>query len=426
MPRPAGAEPVRPRAERVGELDHRLLADEHEQGPVVGHDVAHDDGHDAVRELRADLAGPAAAAATGERRRGREGRGDQDDHAQQPQRGGHLGRERPVLQPRDPPGGAGHGVVGRRAEEHADHREQSRPGGRRGHADERVAQHQGAVGAAPQRREPAREGREQLEAVTAVEPRGPPVGRREQVHGDVGREERAQHRQAGALGRDQLEPHEGQQRQGPRPVAEPRRQRGDALLGPGADQPGHGPVHRPQRVQQAPDRAEQHRQQRHADPEQDVDGAGRRVQRVVAPEDRGHGDVGEGHQAQEPQRHPQRRAVQRPRQPGGQRPTGTGRVQPRLAPQQPQRQEGRHDRDGRAGDRVGERDRQVLPAADAVGEQLRPPTQQQGGPPGGDQRTSSWSRASAFSCVSTSNTPCWSATNSIVAVRPASSVSSRS
>ena len=74
------------------------------------------------------------------------------------------------------------------------------------------------------------------------------------------------------------------------------------------------------------------------------------------------------------------------------------RVEPRLAPEQQQREERDQQGERRADQGVRERDRQVLAAADPVGEQLA-----------GVHCTSSWSSSSSLSWVSTSKTPVWSA-----------------
>ena len=100
-------------------------------------------------------------------------------------------------------------------------------------------------------------------------------------------------------------------------------------------------------------------------------------------------------------------------------PAGTGQPavpgpQPRLPPEQTEREE-RHDQgDGAADQRVGERDRQVLAAADAVRQQparLALTSRSRGG-----QRTSSCSSSSSVSCVSTSNSPAGRPCSSTVVV----------
>ena len=145
-----------------------------------------------------------------------------------------------------------------------------------------------------------------------------------------------------------------------------RRQRShpDSRIEPG--RPAEQKVHGPQRVDQPPDRAEQQREWHDADPQQHVYDAGGRVGREVGPRDGAPGDVRGRDKSEQ---------TQGPSCPGrvgctadaqGERAPAPVAAEPRAPPGHAQDEE-RDDESCRGtGHRQGERDRQVLTAADPV------------------------------------------------------------
>ena len=233
-------------------------------------------------------------------------------------------------------------------------------------AVQRGAQHPAAVGAPAERAQRAVEPGPDLERVTAGEPARAEDEGAEQVGQHVGADRDAQHRQRRPVGRDQLQPGEGEQPQ----------RRGPVTGGPVGEravrvQPGQGgeaPVQPADRVQHRPHRPEDERDGRQPDPEPHVHDVRHGVVGVVAAEDqRGQGPARQG-EGQHHRGAADDAGVEHRRGPTGEWDAAFA-AQPRLVPQRAERDEG-HDqgRGGPENDR-GERQRQVLPGADAVGGQ---------------------------------------------------------
>ena len=367
-----GAEVVVTAAERVAELHERRLAVLDEVGQVVGDDVAHDDRHDRVREEVGQR------RALGPRRHAGRHAGDGEDHpdahaeGQQRQVVDQSGGDGRALHEPHPRAGLLEGVVRRAAEEHRDDADESGGDRHGGQVGQRAAQDEVSVALAPDG-ELGHERGVDLEGVGALEEAVAEQGAADEHDADVDRAPQADRADLRRVRVDELEPHEGEEAHGRRPVAQPCGVGVHPDLGIAAgDLRQHG-VDRAAGADRLPDRAEQHRQRHDADPQEHVEDPEERVDQGVLAEDGRGGHVQEHREAQRAQADPPRGRRGQAVEPGRRGTAGGGAVVARRAPGEGQDREGDHQgRDG-TGDRELEGDRQVLGPADAVGEQVAAP-----------------------------------------------------
>ena len=255
-------------------------------------------------------------------------------------------------------------VEARRAD--PDHEQRDRAGARREPrgAGDRRAQHERPVHAAAERREHREQPEPDAERVAAPRPRLDAVDALAgELHEDVDQHQHGE-RPGLAAGRPaQLADHEREDPRRGGPVAEALGVREHLALREAVRDPARRAADRPPRVEQPEPVAEHQRQERHADPEADVD---RRRREVVLL----------GVRAGEARVDDDRRRSATPIAPhtistaSGRRNSAplAHRLQPRPRPARGQREEGddEHGRGGRAEQRLG--DREVGPADDAMGD----------------------------------------------------------
>ena len=247
----------------------------------------------------------------------------------------------------------------RSTEQHRDHgRDQAGRGAQPVQPGQRRPQHEDAVAAPPERRDPPVEPGPRLEGVAAVEPAAAVEERGEQLEGGVERDRGPQGAQRGRVGRDQLEP--GERRRGPPPRATSRDRRAAGGRRPGdrAQRAVEQCVHRPQRVQLPPDRSEQHRGGHEPDPEQHVHDLGHGVEGVVRAEQQR--EQGPARPTTRPRPASARRnagASSSRASPAGRGRPACGGVQAGFAPEQAEQHERQHHRGGGARDRPAQGER---------------------------------------------------------------------
>ena len=187
-------------------------------------------------------------------------------------------------------------------------------------------------------------------------------------HRDVDRAPQADRAELGREGVDELHPHEREEPERGRPVAEPGGVVEHPCLRVAAGEPGEGEVDGADRADRLPHRAEHDGEHDQAHPPPDVEDAEHRIRQQVLAEDRGHGGVGEDHEPQHPQGDPERRRVDDPGKPLGSGAAGRALVVARRSPRDGEDREG----DGQGRDRPQDRelrgDREVLGPADPVGQ----------------------------------------------------------
>ncbi len=304
----------------------------------------------------------------GGHRRG--GEADRHHHAEHQQHHGveHGGVHRRGLGVLQPVARVLEAVERRAAEQHRDHPHQAGPGRRPVEVVQRAAQHQRAVRAPPEERQPADQRGVRLERVGPVDPAAAEDAGAEHDDGDVQRDPEPHRSQVRRLRVDELQPHEGEQAERRRPVADPCRQRDDPLLGVASGQPGEHEVDRPDRVDGLVERPERQRGRHDPHPQEHVEDAERGVHQQVGAEHRGPARVQEQRHPEHAQDHREDGGVDETGQPRRRRPTAVDAVEARVAPGQREDDE----RDGECGAGPGDGvlggDRQVFRSADSVGE----------------------------------------------------------
>ena len=200
------------------------------------------------------------------------------------------------------------------------------------------------------------QGRVHLERVGLVVERVAEQCAADQHHRDVQRAPQPYRAQLGAVGVDQLDPHERVQPERGRPVAQPGGVGVEALAA-ATGQPTHEGVDRADRAHRAPHRTEEQRRDGQSDPPPHVEHPEDGVGEQVLAEDRREGEEAEEEQADRAQGDvPPGRGGQR-REPGrggsAQRVIGRPAVVPGVAPRQ------REDTEGHGQGRDCTRDRQL-------------------------------------------------------------------
>ncbi|MFC7642368.1 hypothetical protein ACFQX6_16485 [Streptosporangium lutulentum] len=144
-------------------------------------------------------------------------------------------------------------------------------------------------------------------------------------------------------------------------MAETRRQRPQPGARVAPESLADQQVQRPQRVEGTPHRAEQQRQRRQADPEQNVEDPRRGILGTVGAEDQTYAEVRRGDEPGDPPEPRPRRRGHRPPEDGGQRAAAAKvAAQPWFGPQGAERRERHQQCEDRADQRGLERYRQIL------------------------------------------------------------------